>query len=152
VSSLSKALCTLSIAWLLAGSTVCAARDLLAVTEEAKDAVASELAECAAYYIIAAAASADASAPQELRDSATQGALQSANAALEASTKLSNPAMAAARMNLFQQAMIRRVKEPAGFSGVAAQYMFPCKDIVERPDQRFAYWLVEKDKLPEPKK
>jgi hypothetical protein len=55
-------------------------------------------------------------------------------------------------MDLVQQAIVRDVKGAAGFSGVAARYMFPCKDIVERPDKRFAYWLVEKDKLPEPGK
>jgi hypothetical protein len=124
----------------------------MAVAEEAKDAVAFELAECAAYYVVAAAAAADASAPQELRDSAKEAALKSANAALEASATLTNPSLAASRMDLSQQVIVRKVKEPAGLSGVAARYMFPCKDIVERPDQRFAYWLVEKNKLSEPKK
>jgi len=32
---------------------------------------------------------------------------------------------------------------------IAAKYMFPCKDRVEAPDKRFAYWLKEKEKLPD---
>jgi len=32
---------------------------------------------------------------------------------------------------------------------IAAKYMFPCKDRVEAPDKRLAYWLKEKEKLPD---
>jgi hypothetical protein len=34
------------------------------------------------------------------------------------------------------------------FSIIAAKYMWPCKDRVEAPDKRFAYWLKEKENCP----
>ena len=35
------------------------------------------------------------------------------------------------------------------FSLIAVEHMWSCKDIVERPDKRFAYWVQEKSKLPD---
>ena len=52
------------------------------IAEGAKNEVAPELAECAAYYIIGAAISSNESVPQELRDTAVEQQRRAAERAL----------------------------------------------------------------------
>ena len=130
-----------------ASASSATARDPAVVTQEAKDVLAAELAECAAYYNVVVGVAEQPSAPQELRDSGALGAQRSADTALETAARLSSAAKARAQYSLALQSIIRQVRDDlAGFSGIATRYALPCKDIVEHPDRRFAYWFVEKDK------
>lgn len=53
---------------LIVHAPLAAARDPAAVVEDANDAVAAELAECAAYYQVSAVVAENASGPKELRE------------------------------------------------------------------------------------
>ena len=55
-----------------------------------------------------------------------------------------------ARATVTREAMLRDLAGGISFSELQAKYLFPCNDIVERPDKRFAYWLTEKAKLSDP--
>jgi hypothetical protein len=97
------------------------------------------------------AAGADISlAPGKQRDDAVASFKKSAQTAFEMSVQLTNQKIAEARMNLAMQSMMRQLDgKGENFSIIGVEYMLPCKDRVEAPDKRFAYWLKEKEKLPD---
>jgi len=126
-------------------------RELAEAVQDAKDEVAGELARCAAYYAIAAAMISVSDAPgPDLRDKGIAQTKQAAETAIGMAAQMSSPAIAAARMDLARQTMQREMKNDWGnFSLIQVKYMWSCKDLVERPDDRFAYWVKEKSKLPD---
>jgi len=127
-----------------------AARDPTIVAKEAASEVAFELAECAAYYAIAGAAAEASLAHGPERDAIVAGTRKSGDVAFNASVQLTSQKVAAARLDLSIQTMTRQMEGSwENFSIIGAKYMWPCKDRVEAPDKRFAYWLKEKEKLPD---
>ena len=126
------------------------ARDSVAVAKEVSSEVAAELAECAAYYAVAAAATEASFAPSPERDEIVTGAKKAEEAAIVASAQLTSQKIAAARVSLSVQTLTHQMEGSwENFSIVAAKYAWPCKDRVEALDKRFAYWLKEKEKLPD---
>lgn len=106
-----------------------------------------ELAQCAAFYAIAAAGVEASIAPDQERDDVVASLKKSAETAIGLSVQLTNPKIAAERINLARQKMTRQMEGSwENLSSIVAQYKGPCKDRVEAPDQRFAYWFKEKDK------
>jgi len=136
---------------LIAAAIVCSpsfARDPAVVAKEATSEVAAELAACAAYYTIVAAGAELSLPPGKQRDDAVVAFKTSANSALVTSAQLTNPKVAEARMTLSMQSMMRQLDgNNENFSIIGVQYMLPCKDLLEAPNKRFAYWLKEKEKL-----
>ena len=126
------------------------ARDPAAVAREATNEVASELAECAAFYAIAAAGMEATIAPDQERYNVVASLKKSAETAIGVSVKLTDPKIAAERINLARQTITRQMQSTwENLSIIVARYKEPCKDRVEAPDKRFAYWFKEKDKLPD---
>ena len=115
---------------------VCIARDPAVVAKEAANEVGFELAECAAYYVIGAAATEASLPPGSKRDAMVAEEKRIGETALDASARLTSQAVAGAR-------------KWENYSIILAKYMYPCKDRVEAPDRRFTYWLKEKEKLPD---
>jgi thiamine kinase-like enzyme len=125
-------------------------RDSAAVAKEATNAVAIELAKCAAYYTIAAAAIDVSFAPEAERELRVVQTKQAAVAALRASEQLTSTRVAAAQMDLAWETMIRQMdRKWENFAIVAEKYMSSCKDRIEAPDVRFVYWMVEKANPPD---
>ena len=79
------------------------------------------------------------------RDKGIAGAKQSGENAIKLSVAMSNDAIAGARVQLDFDTMQRELKgDSKNFSLLAAKYLWSCKDIVERPDKRVAYWVTKK--------
>jgi hypothetical protein len=119
-------------------------------TQGARDDVAAELSQCAAYYALVAAKIEASEFPSANRNKGVAQAKQVSDIAIGMAGQLSSAEVAAARMELARQTMQREMKNDwANFSPIAVRYMRSCKDIVEHPDERFAYWMTEKSKLPD---
>jgi hypothetical protein len=119
-------------------------------TQDARDNVAAELSQCAAYYVLVAAKIEASDFPGPNRNKGVAQAKQASEIAIGMAAQLSSADVAAARMDLARQTMEREMKNDWGnFSLIAVRYLRSCKDIVERPDERLAYWLKEKSKLPD---
>ena len=124
-----------------------AAAPVVAV-KEATSEVAFELAECAAYYTIAAAAIDVSLAPGPDRELRVAEAKRLAVAALRESEQLTSNQLAAARMDLAWETMIRQMdRKWENFSVVTDKYDRSCEDRMAAPDRRLAYWLAEKVKV-----
>ncbi len=143
----------LAVAAGIAISQPCFARDSVVAAKEATSEVAFELAECAAYYTIAAAAIDVSLAPgNEKKESRASQAKTAAIAALHESEQLTSIDVATARMNLAWRTMIREMDgRSENVSIIAEKYAVPCTDRLAAPERRFAYWLSEKAKLPDPR-
>ena len=117
-------------------------------TQGARDGVAAELSQCAAYYALVAAKIEASEFPGANRNKGVAQAKQASQIAIGMAAQLSSADVAAARMEVARQTMEREMKNDWGkFSLIAVRYMRSCKDIVERPDERLVYWLKEKSKL-----
>ena len=142
----------LAVAAGIAISQPCFARDSVVDAKEATSEVAFELAECAAYYTIAAAAIDVSLAPGIEKESPASQAKTAAIAALHESEQLTSIDVAVARMNLAWRTMIREMDgRSENVSIIAEKYAVPCTDRLAAPERRFAYWLSEKAKLPDPR-
>jgi hypothetical protein len=142
----------LAVAAGIAISQPCFARESVVAAKEATSEVAFELAECAAYYTIAAAAIDVSLAPGNEKESHASQARIAAIAALHESEQLTSIDVAAARMNFAWRTMIREMDgKSENVSIIARKYGVPCTDRLAAPDRRFAYWLSEKAKLPDPR-
>ena len=119
-------------------------------TQDARDEVAAELSQCAAYYVLVAAKIEASDFPGPARNRGVAQAKRASEIAIGMAAQLNSAEVATARMELAKQTMQREMKNDwANFSLTAVRYMRSCKDIVDRPDERFAHWLKEKAKLPD---
>ena len=110
------------------GATANSADPVVAV-KEATSEVAFELAECAAYYTIAAAASDVSLAPGPDRELRVAEAKRLAVAALRESEQLTSNQLAAARMDLAWKTMIRQMdRKWENFPVVTDKYNRSCED------------------------
>jgi hypothetical protein len=90
----------------------------------------------------------DAAGPDRDKLIAMEG--QASETAIGTAALLSSQEVAAARMELARQTMVREMKHDwANFSLIQVKYLYSCKDIVEQPDQRLSYWVNEKSTLPD---
>jgi len=127
---------TLAVVWGMAISQPSVGRDSATVAKEATNEVAIELAECAAYYTIAAAAIDVSLAPEPERELRVAQTKQAAVAALRASEQLTSTRVAAAQMDLAWETMIRQMERKwENFSIVAEKYMWSCKDRIAAEPQ-----------------
>jgi hypothetical protein len=103
--------------------------------------LASDFAECTAYYIIAAEA---------LRRSAKEvmvhEALEASDRAYIYAIQFSSPKVAAARVRLaFDKQRKEMHHDFSNFSILILKYEDMCKDAIESPEKRLEYWLKKKD-------
>ena len=123
-------------------------RELADASPDAKNELATELSQCAAYYSLAAAKIEAGDFAGPARNKGVAQAKRVSEIAIGMAAQFSSAEVAAARMELARQTMQREMKNDWGnFSLIAVRDMRSCKDIVERPDERLAYWLKEKAKL-----
>jgi len=103
--------------------------------------LASDFAECSAYYIIAAEA-----LRRIAKEDLAQKALEVSDRAYAYAIKFSNPKVTAARVRL---AFDRQRKEMdhdfSNFSILILKYGEMCRDVLESPAERLEYWLEKKD-------
>ena len=65
-----------------------------------------------------------------------------AELAYQMSAQFTNQEIALARMKFSMESMKRKMHNSFEyFSVVAAEYSFPCKDLMEAPEKRLQYWL-----------
>jgi hypothetical protein len=109
--------------------------------ERATANLASDFAECSAYYIIAAEA---------LRRSAKEvmahEALEASDRAYIYAIQFSSPKVAAARVRLaFDKQRKEMGHDFSHFSILILKYEEMCKGAIESPEKRLEYWLEKKD-------
>ena len=109
--------------------------------ERATANLASDFAECSAYYILAAEAL-RRSAKEEL----AHKALEASDSAYLYAIKFSDPKVAAAKVRL---ALDKQRKEMdhdfSKFSILTLKYGEMCRSALESPEARLEYWLKKKD-------
>ena len=103
--------------------------------------LASDFAECTAYYIIAAEA---------LRRSAKEvmahEALEASDRAYIYAIEFSSPKVAAARVRLaFDKQREEMHHDFSNFPILTLKYGEMCRDALESPEKRLEYWLEKKD-------
>jgi len=125
------------------------AREAAVVQDEARNELAGEMAECSAYYSIAAEVATDASESPDKRASASKAALKAADATLQASAQLTTTNVAMTRADVARQAMLKEMGESRSFATLMSKHMLSCIELIEHADRRFAHWLGEKAKLPD---
>ena len=109
--------------------------------ERATANLASDFAECSAYYIIAAEA-----LRRTAKEDLAQNALEASDRAYVYAIKFSNPKVTAARI---RSAFDRQRKEMdhdfSNFPILTLKYGEMCRDALESPEERLEYWLGKKD-------
>ena len=105
--------------------------------EEARNSLASDLAECAAYFTISAVGL-ERAGPKKVSDDYHKAA----QVALDLSASMSKPETARARLQLALRSQMRRIDH--SYDNIAilmVDYSDQCKAILERPADRLQYWL-----------
>ena len=133
-------------------TTPVSARDPKAAVADARDEVAAELAECAAYYVISARVIKNSAVAPDVAERVSKQSLDSGEMALAASTELTSELVATTRMNADMQALMRQLQGGTSFSSIMSKHNYPCKERIEHPEERMKYWVGEKSKLPDPPK
>ena len=110
--------------------------------QEAKSNVGLEFAECGNYYVLVREG-ADRSLPSgPERDKAMADQQRLAEFAFQMAAELANQEIALARIKFSMESMRRKMHNSFEYlSVVAAEYAFPCKDLMEAPDKRLQFWL-----------
>jgi hypothetical protein len=103
--------------------------------------LASDFAECTAYYIIAAEA-----LRRDAKEGMAQRALEASDKAYIYAIKFSSPKVAAPRV---REAFDKQRKEMhhdfSNFPILVLKYEEMCRDAIESPEKRLEYWLKKKD-------
>ena len=90
---------------------------------------------------------------RQFRIETNQGVAQAkqvSKVAMDMAVQLSSQTIVAARVERDRQVMQREINNDwRNFSPIAATYSVPCKDIVERPEQRFNFLVNEMLKRPD---
>jgi len=103
--------------------------------------LASDFAECSAYYIIAAEA-----LRRTAKEDLAQKALEESDRAYLYAIKFSNPKVAAARTRLaFDKQRKEMGHDFSNFPTLTLKYEKMCRDALESPEERLEYWLKKKD-------
>ncbi len=109
--------------------------------ERAIENLASDFAECSAYYIIAAEA-----LRRTAKEDLAEKALEESDRAYFYAIKFSNPKVAAARTRLaFDKQRKKMGHDFSNFPILILKYEGMCKDALELPEKRLEYWLEKKD-------
>lgn len=137
-------------ATLLSLPTICHGRELADATQDARETLGAELSRCAAYYELTAAEIEGTNFSGQARNQGVAQAKQVSKVAMDMAAQLSSQTIVAARVERDRQMMQREINNDwRNFSPIAATYAVPCKDIVERPEQRFGYLVNEMLKRPD---
>lgn len=103
--------------------------------------LASDFAECCAYYIIAAEA-----LRRNAKEDMAQKALEASDTAYFYAIKFSSPKVAAARVRLaFDKQRKEMDHDFSHFSILILKYGEMCGDALESPEKRLKYWQEKKD-------
>jgi hypothetical protein len=114
--------------------------------QRAKNNLAHELANCAAYYMIAKEGFERGGVGTDQARAAVVVMDESIKLGVELSAKLTSEELAVSRVKLaIEENRRKMIGTMDNFSIIAAEFAFPCKDLIEAPDKRMKYWL-EKDK------
>jgi len=107
--------------------------------ERARANLASESAECAAYFLyVSLAPGLNAETKKQLGDTSRSLVLLSG--------KLSTEKLAFARVDLATKTMVREMEGDWGNVAILNnKYGYPCKDLVANPEARMRYWLEKRD-------
>jgi hypothetical protein len=106
--------------------------------DQAKANLASDFAVCAAYYTLMK----EAPHP-EMKDNPQ--VLASAKASWDLAVSFSNEDTTKARMQLATKSMISEMKNDwTNFAVLINKYAYDCKSFLERPTERFQYWLQKR--------
>ena len=109
--------------------------------ERATANLASDFAECSAYYIIAAEG-----LGRMAKEDLAQKALEASDIAYVYAIKFSNPKVAAARIRLaFDEQRKEMDHDFSNFPILTLKYGEMCRDALESPEERLEYWLGKKD-------
>jgi hypothetical protein len=107
--------------------------------ERARNNLAHELAECAAYYHLSGQM-------QGLTDAQKKAFTDSSASLMQLSISLTSVKVGFARFELSMKTMTREMDNNwENYSIVLNKYAFPCKDLAENPDTRLRYWLDKRD-------
>ncbi len=107
---------------------------------KANDNMASDYSRCAAYFGVVAAGL------QESDPLAVKADAQALKAS-ERAAALSNQKLHLARMKMWGEAMMRTMDyKPANIALVASEYAYPCKDLMEKPEERMRHYLEMSDR------
>ena len=103
--------------------------------------LASDFAECSAYYIIAAEG-----LRRMAKEDLAQKALEASDTAYVYAIRFSNPKVTAARIRLaFDKQRKEMDHDFSNLSILILKYEGMCKDALESPEKRLEYWLEKKD-------
>jgi len=109
--------------------------------ERANANLASDFAECTAYYIIVAEA-----LRRDAKEVMAREALEASNRAYIYAIEFSSPKVAAARVRLaFDKQRKEMHHDFSNFSILVLKYEEMCRDAIESPEKRLEYWLKKKD-------
>jgi hypothetical protein len=109
--------------------------------ERASANLASDFAECSAYYIIAAEA-----LRRTAKEDLSQKALEESDRAYFYAIKFSNPKVAAARTrSAFDKQRKEMGHDFSHFPILTLKYGEMCRGALESPEKRLEYWLKKKD-------
>ena len=65
---------------------------------------------------------------------------------MSASARLTSEELAVERMKMGVEEMRRKMKNRMdNFSIIAAEYAYPCKDLLDNPEARLKYWIDKRD-------
>ena len=103
--------------------------------------LASDFAECTAYYIIAAEA-----LRRDAKEVMAHEALEASDRAYIYAIKFSSPKVAAARVRLaFDKQRNEMHYDFSNFPILTLKYGEMCRDALESPERRLEHWLKKKD-------
>jgi len=103
--------------------------------------LASDFAECSAYYILAAEA-----LRRSAKEDLAQKALEASDSAYLHAIKFSNPKVAAAKVRLaFDKQRKEMDHDFSKFPILTLKYGEMCRSALESPQERLEYWLKKKD-------
>ena len=103
--------------------------------------LASDFAECSAYYIIAGEA-----LRRTAKEDLAQKALEASDRAYLYAIEFSNPKVAAARTRLaFDKQRKEMDHNFSKFPSLTLKYGEMCRDALESPERRLKYWQEKKD-------
>ena len=109
--------------------------------EHATANLASEFAECSAYYILAAEA-----LRRNAKENLAQTALDASDTAYLYAIKFSNPKDAAARVRFaFDKQRKEMGRDFSNFSILTIKYGEMCREALESPTKRLEFWLKKTD-------
>jgi hypothetical protein len=109
--------------------------------ERATANLASDFAECSAYYIIAAEA-----LRRNAKEDLAQTALEASDTAYLYAIQFSNPKVAAARVRAaFDKQRKEMNHDFSNFQILTLKYGEMCGNALESPEKRLEYWLEKKD-------